>query len=99
MARTELLFGAAHVARAQWESFLSREVTPRFPDGLTAFDGYGQWKAPGGKIAKEPSRILLLWHKPGADEDAKIDAIRDVYKKQFRQLSLMRVDGMDCVSF
>ncbi len=99
MARTELLFGAEHVARAQWQSFLAREVTPRFPDGLTAFDGTGQWKAPNGKIAKEPSRILLLWHKPGADDGAKVDAIRAAYKKQFRQLSVMRVDGMDCVSF
>jgi len=99
MARTELLFGAGHVGDVQWKAFLSREVTPRFPDGLTAFDGTGQWKTPNGKIAKEPSRILLLWHKPDADDDARIDAIRDAYKKQFRQLSVMRVDGMDCVSF
>ncbi len=99
MARTELLFGAGHVTRPQWQAFLSREVTPRFPDGLTAFDGTGQWKAPNGKIAKEPSRILLLWHKSDADDDAKIDAIRDAYKKQFHQISVMRVDGMDCVSF
>ena len=99
MARTELLFGAGVVTSAQWHIFLSSEVTTRFPDGLSAIDGYGQWKRPDGKITAERSRILLLWHAPDAASDAKIDAIRDAYKKQFHQLSVMRVDGLDCVSF
>ncbi|MGN6147027.1 MAG: DUF3574 domain-containing protein [Rhizomicrobium sp.] len=99
MARTELLFGAGRVSDAQWKAFLAREVTPRFPDGLTAFDGYGQWKSPRGAISKERSHILLLWHAAGADADAKIDAIRDAYKKRFHQLSVMRVDSTDCVAF
>jgi len=99
MARTELLFGADQVGDAQWKAFLSREVTPRFPDGLTTLDGYGQWKRPDGRIGTERSRVLLLWHKPGADADTRIDAIRDAYKKRFHQLSVMRVDSTDCVSF
>ena len=99
MARTELLFGAGAVSNAQWQAFLSREITPRFPEGLTAIDGYGQWKRPDGKITAERSRILLLWHTPDAASNTKIDAIRAAYKKQFHQLSVMRVDGLDCVSF
>lgn len=99
MARTELLFGAGHVGMAQWKVFLSREVTPRFPDGLTTLDGYGQWKAPNGKISMERSHVLLLWHAPGAEADSRIDAIREAYKRQFHQLSVMRVDSMDCVAF
>ena len=99
MTRTELLFGAGHVGMAQWNAFLTREVTRRFPDGLTVLDGYGQWKAPNGKISAERSRVLLLWHAPGADADSKIDAIRAAYKKQFHQISVMRVDSTDCVSF
>jgi hypothetical protein len=99
MARTELLFGAAQVSDAQWKVFLAREVTPRFPDGLTALEGYGQWKRPDGRITGERSRVLLLWHAPSADADARIDAIRAAYKKRFHQLSVMRVDSTDCVSF
>jgi len=99
MAHTELFFGAGHVSDAQWKAFLSREVTPRFPDGLTALDGYGQWKRPDSKISAERSRMLLLWHMPTPDADARIDAIRDAYKKRFHQLSVMRVDSADCVSF
>jgi len=97
MARTELFFGAGHVGAAQWKAFLAREVTPRFPFGLTALEGTGQWRAPDGRIAAEKSRVLLIWH--GDDEGTKIDAIRDAYKERFHQLSVMRVDGSDCVSF
>lgn|SRR5512146_1389850 len=99
MARTELVFGAREVNGGAWNEFLAREVTPRFPDGLTALDGYGQWKAPSGIISREPSRVLLLWHKRSAAADRKIDAIRDAYKKRFHQLSVMRVDSTDCVAF
>jgi hypothetical protein len=99
MARTELLFGAGTVSESAWHQFLSREVTPRFPDGLTALEGYGQWKADGGTIAKERARVLLIWHSPDEKTDAALDAIRGAYKKQFHQQSVMRVDGEDCVSF
>jgi hypothetical protein len=97
LVRTELLFGAGHVSHTAWHDFLAREVTPRFPYGLTAFEAYGQWRAPDGHIAKEPSRVLLIWH--GADQSTKIDAIRDAYELRFHQQSVMRVDGTDCVSF
>ncbi|HEY1838282.1 MAG TPA: DUF3574 domain-containing protein [Rhizomicrobium sp.] len=99
MARTELLFGAGQVSESAWHRFLSKEVTPRFPDGLTALEGYGQWKADNGAITKERSRMLLIWHTPDAKADTALDAIRDAYKKQFHQQSVMRVDGEDCVSF
>jgi hypothetical protein len=99
MARTELLFGAGAVPESAWHRFLSREVTPRFPDGLTALEGYGQWKADNGTITKERSRVLLIWHTPDAKSDTALDAIRDAYKTRFHQQSVMRVDGEDCVSF
>jgi len=99
MARTELLFGAGRVSDLQWKRFLAREVTPRFPNGLTVLEGYGQWMAPHGTLAKERSRVLLIWHDQGDSADRKLDAIRAIYKHQFRQTSVMRVDGMDCVSF
>ena len=99
MARTELLFGAAKVGNIPWRAFLAKEVTPRFPDGLTVLDGYGQWKMPGGTIGRERSRVLLIWHVAGDEADEKIDAIRDAYKARFHQLSVMRIDSTDCVSF
>lgn len=99
MARTELLFGAGRVSNTQWKAFLAHEVTTRFPDGFTALTGYGQWKMPGGTVGRERSRVLLIWHVEGDAADAKLDAIRDAYKTRFHQLSVMRVDSTDCVSF
>jgi len=99
MARTELLFGAGRVSDVAWKRFLAREVTRRFPDGLTVLEGYGQWMAPHGTLAKERSRVLLIWHERSDSTDRKLDAIRAIYKRQFRQASVMRVDGVDCVSF
>jgi hypothetical protein len=103
MARLELIFGATSkrgfISDRAWKSFLAAEVTPRFPEGLTAYDAYGQWKSSRGVIEKLPSRVLLIWYAPGAGIDAKIEAIREAYKARYRQESVMRVDGWSCVSF
>lgn len=104
MARLELLFGTGRpdggaVGEVEWQAFVDAEVTPRFPDGLTVLTGYGQWRKTHG-LRKEGSRILLIWHAPAADSEAKIEAIRDAYKVRFGQDSVMRVDGgLSCVTF
>ncbi len=102
--RLELLFGlggqgGGAVSEEDWRAFLEAEVTPRFPDGLTVLAGYGQWRGRSGEIAREPSRVLLIWHRRGADAEADIEAIRNAYKARFGQESVMRVDGTSCVSF
>jgi hypothetical protein len=104
MSRLELLFGASRkdgppVSDSEWQAFLDEAVTPRFPDGLTAFSGYGQWRDREGKIVKGPSRMLLIWHAAGPEAQTRIEAIRAAYKDRFGQDSVMRVDGSGCVAF
>jgi len=103
MARLELLFGTrlkgGAVGRRAWTNFLSKEVSPRFPEGLSVFEGYGQWKGPAWHSIREPSRMLLIWYERDAASDAKIEAIRSAYKKRFKQQSVLRADSMSCVSF
>ncbi len=104
MARVQLLFGTtidgAHtLGEDEWRRFVDEEVTPRFPEGLTELSGHGQWRRPDGVIAHEPSRVLLIWYMPGTDRGRDIEAVRERYKTRFKQLSVMRVDGVDCVSF
>jgi len=103
MARVELLFGlsaaAGPIATAAWRAFLAREGTPRFPDGLTVLAAEGQWRNGTGRITGEPSRAVIIWYAPAPDADARIEAIRDAYKRRFHQESVLRVDGEDCVSF
>lgn len=81
MARVELIFGGG-VAEGRFMSFLAKEVTPQFPDGLSLFSGYGQWRNPEGHILKQTSRLLLIWYVPDQQSSEKIEAIRNAYKKR-----------------
>jgi hypothetical protein len=83
----------------QWNDFLGKEVTPRFPDGLTAWDAKGQWKDVQGKIGKEPTKVLLLIHPDSDAEDKAVQLIIDIYKREFHQESVMRVKSQPQVSF
>ena len=103
MARMELVFGSARksgaaVGDVEWHSFLDSEVTPRFPDGLTVLTGFGQWRT-GERVRKEASRVLVIWAPRRPDNDALVEAIREAYKARFEQESVLRVDGLSCVSF
>jgi hypothetical protein len=100
MARLELVFGAGQgVSDRTFAAFLAKEITPRFPDGLSLFQGYGQWRNGAGRIVKETSRLLLIWYVPDAHTDEKIEAIRQAYKKRFHQQLVLRADETSCVSF
>jgi hypothetical protein len=61
--------------------------------------GYGQWRSSDGDRSREKSRVVEIWYRPARDSDAKIEAIRAAYKVRFAQESVMRVDGVSCVSF
>ena len=104
MSRLELLFGmgrkgGGEVSEDEWRAFLDAEVTPRFPDGLTVLTGYGQWRNAAGALAKETSRVLVIWAKPAPEVQASIELIRAAWKTRFQQESVMRVDSASCVSF
>ena len=104
LARLELFFGAKRAAggvvtREEWEAFIDAQVTPLFPDGLTWFEGRGQWRGRDGVIVKEETRLLVVWAAPGDATEAAIEAIRAAYRSMFDQESVMRVHGWSCVNF
>jgi Protein of unknown function (DUF3574) len=100
MARVELFFGSGSgVTPRTFAAFLAREVTPRFPDGLSLFEGYGQWRDGAARISRERSRLLLIYYRFDAASSDKIEAIRLAYKKRFRQKSVLRADSSACVAF
>jgi hypothetical protein len=97
--RTELYFGmdisdGGTVSDDEWSEFLETQVTPKFPEGFTVVEAYGQFRERDGTIGKEKSRMLILLYpkKMKADANVNIDAIRAAYVKQFRQKSVMRMD-------
>ena len=79
MQQTTLYFGLNRPAGAQitpdeWQQFVDRDVTPRFRDGLTVFDARGQWLGNDGKVAREPSKALMLIHGKDAQSEKNIEA-------------------------
>ena len=96
--RTELFFGTAKpdgvVTDEEFFAFLDAVITPRFPDGLTLLKGDGQFRGEDGVIIKEDSFVLILLY-PLEDfrvSTRRIDVIRERYKDQFQQQSVLRVD-------
>jgi hypothetical protein len=99
MLDVELLLGRGGKSDAQWRQFLAREVTPRFPDGLTVYDTYGQWRDPKRNVVvREKSRVLRIIIPADGPTD-KIAQIAEAYKKQFSQKSVGVVTRPACVSF
>ena len=99
----ELLFGLSRpggtVSDAEFDGFLDRSVTPRFPDGLTVTDASGRWRTPDGRQVREASRRVLIVARPGPDLRARLNAIRAEYTAQFRQQSVGLVTSRVCASF
>ena len=104
---TELYFGlgaADHpdqgIGEQKWRDFLDREVTPRFPSGLSVADVYGQWLSKG---KTEPERLrskmLIILYPDSAENRAKIDAIRAAWKQMTGDQSVLRVTKPADVSF
>jgi len=104
---TKLYFGlgpADHpeqgVSEALWRDFLDKEVTPRFPSGLSVEDVYGQWQG-----TKNPSpmrlrsKLLIVDYPDTVENRDKVEAIRAAWKQRTGQLSVLRVTQAADVSF
>jgi hypothetical protein len=105
MQRIELMFGRntrGHpgVGDAAWARFLAREITPRFPDGLTVVDAAGQWRNPAsGRVTREPSRLVIIVTSADARVDDGIAAVVAVYKQRFHQKSVGVIVSTVCAAF
>ena len=87
------------VSDADWALFVDEEITPRFPDGLSVSDIAGQWKGEDGVVVREPAKVVMIVLSGEEAEDARLDAVRDAYRKRFRQESVMLVQRQACVGF
>jgi hypothetical protein len=105
--RTELYFSVGSldgkgdvISPARWREFLDQEVTPRFPDGFSVLDAYGQWRDRG---AKEPERlgtkVIVILHANDVQHGKDIEAIRLAWKRITGDLSVLRLSQPAEVSF
>ena len=99
----DLYFGLAtkdrEIGDVEWAAFLNEEVTPRFPDGLSVLDVAGQYRIPTGRITRERSKLLVIIVPDAPAHLPKVQAIVDAYKRQFNQLSVLRVERAVCAAF
>jgi Protein of unknown function (DUF3574) len=104
---TKLYFGlgpADHpeqgITEARWRDFLDREVTPRFPDGLSVLDVYGQWLSKGQTVPERlHTKMLIIYYPDSAESRSEVDAIRAAWKKMTGDQSVLRVTEPADVSF
>lgn len=104
---TKLFFGLGPadqadkgVSEARWREFLDREVSPRFPSGLSVVDVYGQWQGKGQAAPERlRSKMLIIDYLDSQDNRDKVDAIRGAWKKMTGDQSVMRVTEPADVSF
>jgi hypothetical protein len=98
-ARTELYFGTARpdgaITDEEFQAFIDREVTSRFPAGLTVVKAEGQFWAEDGTLVKEQSYILILLYpyETFSKATTRVEQIRNLYKDRFDQQSVLRVDA------
>jgi Protein of unknown function (DUF3574) len=104
VARTEPFFGlrkpnGTEVNSGEFQQFIDREVTPRFPDGFTLLSGNGQFKDARGAILQERSKLLILLYPIAATSNRQIEQIRKAYITAFQQQSVLRADNLSCAAF
>ena len=88
------------ISEANWRDFLDREVTPRFPDGLSVLDVYGQWRGKGqGQPERERSKVLIIDYPNVPENRTKIEAICTAWKKLTGDESVLRVTEAADVEF
>lgn len=90
----DLYFG--EVSPAEWQAFLDEEVTPRFPEGLSVIDIYGQYRNRQGVIGRERSKLLVIVVFDAPTHAPRVQAIVDSYRQRYKQESVLRVERPVC---
>ncbi|HLG46160.1 MAG TPA: DUF3574 domain-containing protein [Reyranella sp.] len=92
----DLYFG--EVGPADWRAFLDEEVTPRFPNGLSVIDIYGQYRNRQGTIERERSKLLVIVLFDAPAHASRVQAIVDSFRRRYKQESVLRVEQPICAS-
>jgi hypothetical protein len=78
------------VADADWDAFLGDVVTPRFPEGLTIVEAYGQWRGRSGVVERERTELVTVLHPADSVSRRAIEEIATEYKRRFGQEAVLR---------
>jgi hypothetical protein len=87
------------VSPEEWQDFLQRTVTPRFPRGFATMESSGQWRHADGSNRSEASHVLVLDHPADAVSESAVLEIISTYKSRFQQEAVFRVKTDACISY
>jgi transcription termination factor NusB len=92
--QTDLFFGrniagGGQVSQEEFQAFVDRIISPRFPAGLTIFDANGQFEGRTGTIIQEPSKVVRLLLEDTQENETALDEIIQAYIEQFDQESVL----------
>jgi hypothetical protein len=105
MLVVQLFFGQSEKGKGEiphkaWNAFLRDAVTPRFPDGFTVYDGYGQWRDPAtSKIVRERAKVVEIAAESAPELGRKIPELIALYRAKFHQQSVGVVTSEGCGQF
>jgi len=105
MLVVQLFFGQSEKGKGEipskaWNTFLRDVVTPRFPDGFTVTDGYGQWRDPAtSKIVRERAKVVEIAAESAPELGRKISELTALYRAKFHQQSVGVVTSEGCGQF
>lgn len=92
--------GKRDISPAAWQTFLKQDVSPRFPDGFTVFDAYGQWRDPATMhIGRERSKVIEIATDDSPDVRSKLEDVAARYRARFHQQSVGIVTMPGCARF
>ena len=77
--------GGGEVSEAEWASFLTDTVTPRFPDGLSVLNVEGQARESSGRIVRERTKLLVVVVFDAPAHQGRIREIVQAYNGRFGQ--------------
>ncbi len=97
--QTTLYFGlrtgnGIDVSPAEWRAFLGETITPRFPNGLTVLDAYGQSSriVDGVPVGGQNTRMLIVVHPASPEATAAIDEIKTAWRQRFPGAGLFHTE-------
>ncbi len=105
MIVVQLFFGLSvphrgPVTAKEWSSFLRETITPRFPDGFTVYDAYGQSLNPAThSVGREKTKVVVIAIDDTPPARAKIAEVTDQYRDTFHQRSVGVLTSTSCGAF
>ncbi|WP_421908354.1 DUF3574 domain-containing protein [Methanolacinia petrolearia] len=101
----EIYFGLSRpdgttITETDWDNFVNEEIVPCFPEGFTIVDSKGYWQDYSTNVTiAENSKIVIIYGGFSEEDIQKIIDLKNIYKEEFEQDSVMLVVSSSFVSF